>query len=52
MTTLQNTTIADIIKKTSFKKDSIQADLLITGMNAGLTFIKSFKMAKVLTLKN
>lgn len=43
MTTLQNTTTSDIIKKTSFKKGSLEAELLITGMNCGFTFIQSYK---------
>ena len=49
MTTLQNTTIKNVISKTSFKPNSIQANLLLTGMNCGFSFIESFKMAKLLT---
>ena len=49
MTTLKNTTIKNIIEKTSFKKDGLQANLLITGMNCGFTFIQSFKNSKLLT---
>jgi|TARA_R110000823_G_scaffold42171_2_gene110624 hypothetical protein len=49
MTTFKNTTMTDIVAKTSFKWDSLEADLLLTGMNCGLTFIKSYKMAKELS---
>jgi hypothetical protein len=49
MTTLYNTTIKNIIEKTSFEKDSLRAKLLITCMGCGFSFIKSFKMAKQLT---
>ena len=49
MTTLQNTTIKNIISKTSFKPYSLGADLLIAGMNCGFTFITSFKLAKQLS---
>jgi hypothetical protein len=49
MTTLQNTSIKNVISKTSFKPNSIEANLLLTGMNCGFSFIKSFKLAKALT---
>jgi hypothetical protein len=49
MTTLQNTTIKNVISKTSFKPNSLQANLLLTCMNCGFSFIKSFKLAKELT---
>lgn len=49
MTTLQNTTINEIISKTSFEKGSLKANLLLTGMNCGFTFIKSFIIAKQLS---
>ena len=49
MTTLSNTTIKNVVSKTSFKHNSLQANLLITGMNCGLSFIKSYKIAKALT---
>ena len=45
MTTLQNSTISEIISKTSFKQYSLGSDLLITGMNYGFTY----KMAKQLS---
>jgi len=50
MTTLQNTTIKNVISKTSFKPNSIEANLLLTGMNCGFSFIKSYKLAKALTI--
>lgn len=49
MTTLQNTTIRDIISKTSFKQGSLEAELLITLMASGFNFIQSIRMAKKLT---
>lgn len=49
MITLSNTTRKNIIEKTSFKLNSLEADLLITGMNCGYTFIQSFKMVKQLS---
>lgn len=49
MTTLKNTTMTQIIAKTSFKKGSLEANLLLTGMNAGNSFIKSFIMVKALS---
>ena len=49
MTNLQNTTISEIISKTSFKQYSLGSDLLITGMNCGFTFIQAYKMAKQLS---
>ena len=49
MTTLSNTTIKNIISKASFKEGSLKANLLITGMNCGFSFIKSYKIAKELT---
>jgi len=49
MTTLKNSTILEIISKTSFKPYSLAADLLITGMNCGFSFILSYKMAKQLS---
>ena len=51
MTNLSNTTIKKIIAKTSFKEKSLEADLLITAMNCGFSFIKSYKIAKLLTTK-
>jgi len=49
MTTLSNTTIKDIIAKTSFQEGTLKADLLITGMNCGFSFIQSYKNAILLT---
>ena len=49
MTTLQNTTIRNVVAKTSFNYGSLESDLLLTGMSAGLTFIKSYIIAKALT---
>ena len=48
MTTLSNTTIRNVIAKTSFNYNSLEADLLLTGMNCGFSFIKAFKVAKQL----
>jgi hypothetical protein len=49
MTTLRNYTIKEIINKTSFKQGSLSANILLTAMNSGISFIKAFKMAKQLT---
>ena len=49
MTTLQNTTMRNVVAKTSFKYDSLQANLLLTGMNCGFSFIQSYKNAILLT---
>jgi hypothetical protein len=49
MTTLQNTTIRNIVAKTSFKQDSLQANLLLTCMNCGFSFIQSYKFAILLS---
>ena len=49
MTTLSNTTMRDIIAKTSFKYGSLEAELLLTGMNCVYTFIEAYKMTKQLT---
>ena len=49
MTTLSNTTMRNVIAKTSFNYNSLEADLLLTGMNCGFSFIKAFKIAKQLS---
>ena len=49
MTTLQNTTYENVISKTSFKQDGLEAELLIALMTNGFTFITSFKLAKQLS---
>tara|TARA_R110002167_G_scaffold255279_1_gene461679 strand:- start:323 stop:475 length:153 start_codon:yes stop_codon:yes gene_type:complete len=49
MTTLLNTTMENVIAKTSFNYNSLEADLLITGMSCGFSFIKAFKVAKQLS---
>ena len=49
MTTLSNTTMKNVVEKTSFKYGSLEAELLLTGMNCGLSFIKSYQIAKALT---
>jgi|AntAceMinimDraft_12_1070368.scaffolds.fasta_scaffold239087_2 hypothetical protein len=47
MTTLSNTTISKVIAKTSFKKNSVEGDLLILLMAQGRNFITAFKMVRV-----
>jgi len=49
MTTLQNTTMENVISKTSFEPNSLEAELLIKLMSSGFTFITSFKFAKQLS---
>lgn len=49
MTTLQNTTMRNVISKTSFKQGSLEAELLIILMASGFNFIQSFRMTKKLT---
>ena len=48
MTTLLNTTMENVIAKTSFNYNSLEAELLITLMTCELSFIKAFKIAKQL----
>lgn len=48
MTTLENTTITDIIKKTSFKFGSGQAQLLLQLMAHGRSFIQALRMTKIM----
>lgn len=47
MTTLSNTTIADVIAKTSFKQNTVEGNLLILLMAQGKSFITAFKMVRV-----
>ena len=49
MTTFKNTAMTEIVAKTSFKWDSFEAKLLLNCMSYGLTFIKSYKIAKQLS---
>jgi len=44
MTTLQNTSITNIKKKTSL--NGVYAELLVTAMNCGYNFIEAYKIAK------
>jgi hypothetical protein len=52
MTTLLNTTLRDIISKTSFNYGSLEADLMLTSMNCGYGFIKAYVMAKSIQRAN
>ena len=49
MTTLLNTTMENVIAKTSFNYNSLEAELLITLMTYEFSFIKAFKIAKQLS---
>lgn len=51
MTTLSNTTMRDIVAKTSFEYGSLEADLMITSMGCGYSFIKSYIMSKSIQTK-
>ena len=51
MTTLSNTTMRDIIAKTSFEYGSLESDLMITSMGCGYSFIKAYIMSKSIQTK-
>lgn len=48
MTTLSNTTMKNVIAKTSFEYGSLESDLMICAMGSGYTFIQAYKMSKTL----